>query len=58
MEDGHRSTSICYLLNIARALGQVGDELRWDPVKEQFTNSPEGNKLLSRERRPGWELPA
>jgi hypothetical protein len=58
IEIGHRSTTICYLLNIARAVGKVGEELKWDPEAERFTNSDEGNKLLSRERRKGWELPA
>jgi Oxidoreductase family, C-terminal alpha/beta domain len=58
IEIGHRSTSICYLLNIARAVGKVGEELKWDPKTERFTNCDEGNKLLSRERRKGWELPS
>ncbi|MEM6777474.1 MAG: Gfo/Idh/MocA family oxidoreductase [Planctomycetota bacterium] len=57
IEYGHRSTTICYLLNIARAVGRVGDDLRWDPQTERFTNCEEGNQLLSRRRRPGWELP-
>lgn len=58
IEYGHRSTTICYLLNIARAVGEVGAELRWDPKAEQFTNSDAGNRLLSRPRRKGWELPS
>ncbi|TWU30669.1 Gfo/Idh/MocA family protein [Novipirellula artificiosorum] len=58
IEIGHRSTTICYLLNIARAVGRVGEELKWDPKTERFTNCDEGNKLLSRERRKGWELPS
>ncbi|MEM7313411.1 MAG: gfo/Idh/MocA family oxidoreductase, partial [Planctomycetota bacterium] len=57
IEYGHRSTTICYLLNIARTVGKVGEELRWDPKAEKFTNCDEGNKLLARERRKGWELP-
>ena len=31
--------------------------MKWDPVAERFTNCDEGNKLLDRERRKGWELP-
>jgi predicted dehydrogenase len=58
VEIGHRAATICNLINIARQLGQVGQTLRWDPVAERFTNSEEGNKLLDRPRRRGWELPA
>ncbi|MEM6362940.1 MAG: Gfo/Idh/MocA family oxidoreductase [Planctomycetota bacterium] len=58
IEYGHRSTTICYLLNIARAIGKVGTELKWDPNTEKFTNSVEGNQMLARERRKGWELPS
>ncbi|MEM9368910.1 MAG: hypothetical protein AAGD07_23200 [Planctomycetota bacterium] len=57
IEFGHRSSTICYLLNIARAVGKVGYELRWDPESERFTNCDEGNAMLERERRTGWELP-
>ena len=31
--------------------------LKWDPVAERFTNCDEANKLLSRPRRKGYELP-
>ncbi len=58
IEYGQRSTAICHLLNIARAVGRVGEELKWDPEVERFTNCDEGNSLLSRERRKGWELPS
>jgi hypothetical protein len=57
VEVGHRTATICNLISIARELGQVGQTLRWDPVAERFTNSEEGNKLLDRPRRKGWELP-
>ena len=30
--------------------------LLWDAAKMEFTNSPEANKLIRRETRPGWEL--
>lgn len=58
IEYGHRSTTICYLLNIARAVGKVGETLQWDPKAERFINCDQGNKLLSRVRRKGWELPS
>lgn len=57
IETGQRGTTLCYLVNIAREVGTVGQPLRWDPKAEQFTNSPEGNKLLARTQRVGYELP-
>lgn len=57
VEIGQRSTTICELVNIVRATAPVGQNVHWDPVKEEFTDLPEGNKLLSRPRREGWELP-
>ena len=57
IEIGLRATTLCYLVNIARDVGQVGKVLEWDPVAERFTNCDEGNKLLSRPRRKGYELP-
>lgn len=56
IESGQRATTLCYLVNIAREVGKVGETLRWDPVRERFTNCEEGNKRLDRERRKGWEL--
>jgi hypothetical protein len=53
-EIGHRSTVICQLINICRELGR---KLRWDPVKEEFLGDDEANKLRSRPRRQGYELP-
>jgi len=58
IEIGHRSNTLCILVNIARDLGKVGEVLKWDPEKEKFTNSDEGNAMLSRPRRKGYELPA
>ncbi len=57
IEYGQRSTTLCYLVNIARDVGRIDEELHWDPQTEQFTNCEAGNKLLSRERRKGYELP-
>ncbi len=57
IEYGQRSTALCYLTNIVREVGQVGKKFGWDPKAERFTNCEEGNKLLDRDRRTGWELP-
>lgn len=57
IEYGQRSSTICCLVNIAREVGQVGSILKWDPVGERFTNCDQGNTLLARERRSGYELP-
>jgi predicted dehydrogenase len=57
IEYGQRSTTLCYLVNIVRDVGRVGERLKWDPETERFTNCDEGNKLLSRPRRKGYELP-
>ena len=53
-EVGHRTTSLCQLGHIAI---QVGKKLQWDPDAEQFTNSDEANRLLTRPLRPPWQLP-
>ncbi len=58
IEIGLRATTLCYLVNIVRDVGRVGQALKWDPAAERFTNCDEGNKLLDRERRKGYELPA
>ena len=57
VEVGHRSTTLCYLVNIARDVGRVGEVLQWNPRRERFTNCDEGNAMLSRARREGYELP-
>jgi predicted dehydrogenase len=54
VEIGHRSISVCHLLNITRELGR---KLRWDPEKEQFLDDAEANTYVSRPRRKGYELP-
>jgi len=55
IEIAHRSTTVCYLLNICRDLGR---KLTWDPKAEKFVGDGEANRLLSRPRRKGYELPA
>lgn len=55
VEIGHRSISVCHLLNMARELGR---KLKWDPDKEIFPDDSEATAKLDRPRRKGWELPA
>jgi hypothetical protein len=57
VEIGQRATTLCYLVNIVRDVGRVGEVLKWDPAAERFTNCDEANQLLTRPRRKGWELP-
>ena len=38
VEIGHRSITVCHLVNITRELGR---KLTWDPAKEQFENQAE-----------------
>lgn len=52
-ETGHRTGTICHLLNIAM---QTGRTLKWDPVREQITNDPEANKMIERPMRSPWRL--
>ncbi len=53
-EVGHRSTTVCHLMNICRDLGRT---LRWDPKRERFIDDDEANRTVSRPRRKGYELP-
>ena len=57
IEIGQRSTTICELVNIIRKTAPVGKVIYWNSEKEEFENLPEGNALLTRTRREGWELP-
>ncbi|MCZ7638537.1 MAG: hypothetical protein M5U12_22295 [Verrucomicrobia bacterium] len=54
VEIGHRSATVCHLVNIARWTGR---KLNWDPVQEVFLDDPDANTYLDRPRRPGFELP-
>lgn len=54
VEIGHRSISVCHLVNIARRLGR---KLAWNPDKERFVGDDEANTYVDRPRRKGWELP-
>ena len=50
---GHRTATICHLLNIAM---QRDQKLIWDPVTEQITNDPIANNMVSKQMRMPWSL--
>lgn len=50
-ETAHRSITIGHLGNIAMKLGQ---DLKWDPVREQFIGNDAANRMLSRPMREPW----
>ncbi|MBN2089965.1 Gfo/Idh/MocA family oxidoreductase [candidate division KSB1 bacterium] len=52
-EIGHRTATICHLINIALITKR---KLKWDPVSEQITNDPEANKMISMPMRSPWHL--
>ncbi len=52
-EVGHRTTTFCHLGHIAVKLGR---KVRWDPVKEEFVNDDEANKMRHRSMRSPWRL--
>ena len=54
-EIGHRSITACHLGVIAQ---RTGRKIRWDAQKEQIVGDAEASKLLSREYRAPWGLPA
>jgi predicted dehydrogenase len=51
VEIGARSAQICHLANIGY---QLRRQLRWDPVREEFANDAEANRLRYRENRAPW----
>jgi len=54
VEIAHRATSLCQIIAMCRDLKR---KLTWDPKAEKFEGDDEANKLLSRPRRKGYELP-
>jgi predicted dehydrogenase len=54
VEIGHRDTSAALIGNIAL---KTKSYLEWDGAKEQFTNRPEANKLLTYQYRAPYKLP-
>jgi predicted dehydrogenase len=54
VEEGHLSTSLCHLANIAF---RTGRKLVFDPKTETFPNDAEANKFLRREYREPYVVP-
>jgi hypothetical protein len=54
VEIGHRSITVCHLVNIAR---QAQRKLQWDPETELFVGDDQANRYVTRSRRKGYELP-
>jgi len=55
IEEGHLTTSLCHLGNIASRVGRV---LHFDPQTERFTGDDEANGMLRRRYREGhWAVP-
>ncbi len=52
-EEGHRSATLCHLACIAMRLER---RLKWDPVKEEFPEDEEANRLTWRAYREPWSL--
>lgn len=53
VEAGHRSTTATLLANLAHDRRRY---LTWDAEREQVTNDPDANKLLTYEYRSPWKL--
>ena len=49
----HRSISSCHAANVCVRLGR---KVQWDPVKEEFVNDDEANRLRARAYRQPWRL--
>ncbi len=50
---GHRTTTVCNLGNIAMLLHR---KLQWDPVKEEFKDDMQANRMRERSMRGPWSL--
>jgi len=53
IETGHRTATVCNIGNIAF---EVKEYLKWDPVKERFTNNETANQLLTRPMKKEWSV--
>jgi predicted dehydrogenase len=54
IEEGHKSTRLCHLGNIALRVGRV---LHFDAATETLRHDAEANQLLGRAYRKGFEVP-
>ena len=53
VEYGHRVATVCHLGNIAHELKRP---LKWDPLKEEFPDDEEANRMTWRPMRGPWKL--
>ena len=53
VEVGHRTCCACLLNMVAMRLQR---KLQWDPVKEEFVNDEEANRMMSPEMRAPWSI--
>lgn len=54
IEIGHRTATVCHLVNLARQLNRT---LHWNPETERFVEDRGANAFLTRPRRSGFEFP-
>ncbi len=52
-ENGHRS---CTIVNLAKIAMQLGRNLRFDPVKQEFIDDEEANRLIDPPMRAPWTI--
>jgi len=52
-EIGHRSVTLCHLVNIAMLTGK---KLTWDPARERVTNCDQADRMLGRPPREPWRM--
>ncbi len=52
-ETGHRTATLCHLLNISM---QLGRPLKWDPVEENVIGDDRANAMLARPMRSPWRI--
>jgi hypothetical protein len=53
VETGHRTASVCNIVNMAYELERP---LKWSPSDERFTDDDDANRMLSRAFRGKWNL--
>ena len=53
IETAVRTDTVCHLDDIAIRLGR---KLKWDPIKEEFLNDDQANRMLTRPLRTPWHL--
>jgi len=53
VETGHRTASVCNIINIAYELQRP---LLWNPKTEQFTGDDAANMMLTRPYRGKWNF--